>query len=171
MLALLARAARTHAPPLYGRALVSCAHLAHASDDGARAAPEIPRDKIEFRFSRSSGPGGQNVNKVSTKAELRFVVQEASWLADDVRERFALAQANRINKAGEFVLTCSEHRTQQQNIKECLAKLRGMLAQAAVPPKERLATQPPTWAKAVQRDEKQARAKRKTSRQAVSVDY
>jgi peptidyl-tRNA hydrolase ICT1 len=70
----------------------------------------IPYDKIDVKFTRSSGPGGQNVNKLSTKAEIRFNVDEADWLPDDVKKRLKMYQSNKISKEGELVLTSQEHR-------------------------------------------------------------
>jgi peptidyl-tRNA hydrolase ICT1 len=70
----------------------------------------IPLDKVEFAFARSSGPGGQNVNKLNTKAEVRFKVATADWIPINVRERLLVYQVNKINKEGELVVTSQEHR-------------------------------------------------------------
>ena len=70
----------------------------------------IPYDKLEISFARSSGPGGQNVNKVNTKAELRFNVIAADWLPEDVKSRLLTQQSNRINKDGELIITSQEYR-------------------------------------------------------------
>ena len=71
---------------------------------------EIPLDKLSVAFSRSSGPGGQNVNKLSTKAEIRFHVKAADWIPSEVKDRLAYYQSNKINKDGELVITSQEHR-------------------------------------------------------------
>jgi peptidyl-tRNA hydrolase ICT1 len=65
---------------------------------------------MDFNFARSSGPGGQNVNKVNTKAEIRFHVQSADWLSQDVRDRLEEYFSNKITKDGEIVVTSQEHR-------------------------------------------------------------
>ena len=70
----------------------------------------IPEDKIEVNYCRSSGPGGQNVNKVNTKAEIRFKVSEADWIPVEVRGRLAEYQSNKISKDGYLVINSQEHR-------------------------------------------------------------
>ena len=71
---------------------------------------EIPLDKIELRYSRSSGPGGQNVNKLNTKVDIRFNVREADWIPPAVRDRILLYNPNRINNDGELIVTSQEGR-------------------------------------------------------------
>lgn len=66
--------------------------------------------RVEFSFARSSGPGGQNVNKLNTKAEVRFHVSSADWLDSEVRGRLLEYQSNKVNKDGELVITSQEHR-------------------------------------------------------------
>lgn len=84
-----------------------------------RHAVSIPLDKLQLTFVRSSGPGGQNVNKLNTKAELRFNVHEADWIPPDIRARLAQQQAARINKEGELIITCQEHRCVCVGALEC----------------------------------------------------
>lgn len=97
----------------------------------------IPINEIEFSASRSSGPGGQNVNKVNTKAEIRFQVETAEWLPYNVRQRLKELQSNKINKNGEIIITSQEHRTQSQNRDDCIVKLKEYLEEAFIEPKER----------------------------------
>lgn len=97
----------------------------------------IPEDKVDLSFVRSSGSGGQNVNKLSTKVELRFHVMGAAWLPHEVRERLAQQQANRINKEGYMAITSQEYRTQAQNRKAVFAKLESLILEAYPRPKER----------------------------------
>lgn len=77
------------------------------------------------------------MNKLNTKAEFRFHVDSAFWIPGAVRERFKAYNPGRINSDGEFVLTSQEHRVQSKNRQECEKKLRVMLAEAYVEPKER----------------------------------
>src|SRR5687767_1791532 len=88
----------------------------------------IPDDELRLSFSRSSGPGGQNVNKVSSKATLRFDVRSSPSLPDDVRQRFLERFASRVTKGGEIVIHSDEFRDQPKNIKACYDKLGEMLA-------------------------------------------
>lgn len=97
----------------------------------------IPLDKVEFQFARSSGPGGQNVNKLNTKAEIRFNLTTADWIPEEVKERLREAQGNKISKNGEVIISSQEHRTQSKNKEDCISKLQEMLAEAYVEPKER----------------------------------
>jgi peptidyl-tRNA hydrolase ICT1 len=70
----------------------------------------VPLDKIDFSYARSSGPGGQNVNKVNTKAEIRFNVASSDWIPDDVKRRLVEYQSNKISKEGDLIITSQEHR-------------------------------------------------------------
>ena len=97
----------------------------------------MPRDRVTATFSRSSGAGGQNVNKVSTKAELRFVVDDAEWLDEHTRGRLKALHAGFVTKEGELVITSQRHRTQESNLEDAFAKLTRMVAAAAVVPKLR----------------------------------
>ena len=101
--ATTARTQPTRIQPAADRAAnfgTSAAAAACAEWDG-----RVPREKVSVSASRSGGAGGQNVNKVSTKIELRFVVQEAIWLPERVRQRMVQLNRNRITKTGELVLT------------------------------------------------------------------
>jgi ribosome-associated protein len=97
----------------------------------------IPRKELRFSFVRSSGPGGQNVNKVASKAVLRWAVAASPSLPDDVRVRLAAANRRRINDRGELILTSQRYRDQAKNINDCLEKLRQLIFAAAAPPRPR----------------------------------
>lgn len=98
-------------------------------------APRITLDHVTVSFARSGGPGGQNVNKVNTKVDMRFNVKKAYWLSERVRERILQMEKNRINKDGEIVISSTRTRTQQGNIQDALQKLQEIIDAAAyVPP-------------------------------------
>jgi ribosome-associated protein len=128
------------------------------------ATPSIPLEEIEIRFVRSSGPGGQNVNKVSTKAMLRWPVASSRALARDVRERFLERFASRITRTGDLVLMSDRRRDQSRNVADCLEKLGAMLAAVAVPPRPRKATRPSAAARERRLADKRAQAAIKRSR-------
>jgi len=112
----------------------SGAALGHNNNNNATVLPKpsemyIPLDRVEFSYARSSGPGGQNVNKVNTKAEIRFHVMSADWIPHEVRQRLMQYQNNKVSKEGELIVTSQEHRTQAKNKEDCLEKLRFMLAE------------------------------------------
>jgi ribosome-associated protein len=102
----------------------------------------IPLDEFEFSYVRSSGPGGQNVNKVNSKAVLRWNLAGSPSLPEDVRRRFAESFASRLTGDGELVLTSDRFRDQKKNVDDCLEKVRGLLAAVARPPKKRKKSKP-----------------------------
>ncbi|KAI9076608.1 hypothetical protein K1719_041373 [Acacia pycnantha] len=106
---------------------------AQAFDSGPT--PKITLDHVTVSFARSGGPGGQNVNKVNTKVDMRFNVKNAHWLGDRIRERIIQTEKNRINKDGELVISSTKTRTQKGNIEDALEKLQAIIDAAAyVPP-------------------------------------
>jgi len=107
----------------------------------------IDERDLEERFIRAAGPGGQNVNKVSTAVELRFQMNGFTELPDDVRARLQRLAGRRLNLAGEIVLRADEHRTQDRNRSEALARLVALVEQASHRPKPRKKTKVPRAAK------------------------
>lgn len=97
----------------------------------------VPKNGVKFSFSRSGGPGGMNVNKVSTRATLRFRVDSAGWLPIEVRERLCTQNGARIGKDGDFSLSSDVHRTQPRNIDDCMQRLQAMVNEACKTPKVR----------------------------------
>ncbi|NWX84109.1 ICT1 hydrolase, partial [Nothoprocta pentlandii] len=92
-------------------------------------------DRLTISYCRSSGPGGQNVNKVNTKAEVRFHLASADWIPEDVREKMALMHRKKINRAGELIVNSEESRYQMRNLAICLEKIRGLVTEATEKPK------------------------------------
>jgi len=103
---------------------------------------QIPRSELEFSYSKSSGPGGQNVNKVNSKALLRWPVLTSPSLSDDLRQRLLSRYAHRITAAGELLISSQKSRDAGQNTADCLEKLRALLASVATPPPRRRRTRP-----------------------------
>merc|ERR1712224_573945 len=123
-------------------------------------------------FVRSSGPGGQHVNKVNTKADVRFSLSDAQWLPDEVMKRLSEQQSSRINKHGELVVSCQETRSQQRNLSIAIQKLQEMVNAACVVPKERKMRQGLTKATKEKRiQERKRNSLKKAHRAGRDIDY
>jgi ribosome-associated protein len=107
----------------------------------------ISEEELQWSYVRSGGPGGQNVNKVASKAVLRWDVRSSPSLPDFVRSRFLEQQKGRITTEGQLVLSSQRFRDQERNRQDCLEKLLAMLQQATRTPKERRATRPSAGSK------------------------
>ncbi len=124
----------------------------------------IPASELRFQYARSSGPGGQNVNKVNTKAILHWAVCETPSLPYAVRNRLIQQCRNRINEQGELVLSGDRYRTQASNRQDCLERLRALILTAATPPRVRKKTRKPRRANEQRLKEKKAHAQKKNQR-------
>jgi ribosome-associated protein len=128
----------------------------------------IAEDELSFEFIRSSGPGGQNVNKVATAVQLRFDVLHSPSLPDDVRIRLVRLAGKRLTGCGVLVITARRHRTQQQNRDDALERLVEMLRAASVPPKKRRKTRPTAASKQRRLEDKRRKSKVKRMRKRLS---
>ncbi|MBV9549864.1 MAG: aminoacyl-tRNA hydrolase [Alphaproteobacteria bacterium] len=128
----------------------------------------IPDDELKERFIRSSGPGGQNVNKVASAVELRFDVRASSSLTDLARA--ALLFSGRLTKDGVLVIRAERFRDQEKNRADARARLAAIIAAAATPPKPRRKTKVPKASKTKRRDDKKRRAEVKQGRGKPSAD-
>lgn len=130
----------------------------------------IPRSELNLTFSRSPGPGGQNVNKVNSKATLRWEYAQSIYLPEAVKSRFGKLFAKRINDAGELVLSSSRHREQRRNVDDCLEKLRQLVLAAVAVPKKRRPPKKSAAANAQRLREKKERSQRKQNRRPPRLD-
>ncbi len=124
----------------------------------------IPDSELHWSFVRAGGPGGQNVNKVASKAVLRWNLASNSSLPEDLKARLRAQQRRRITSAGDLLLSAQRFRDQERNRQDCLDKLRGMVLQAAKPPKRRKPTKPTRGSREARLQEKRRRAAVKSAR-------
>jgi len=102
----------------------------------------IPDGELQWTFVRSGGPGGQNVNKVASKAVLRWNLAGSPSLPEDVKTRLRAQQRNRIASDGDVIITSQRYRDQERNKQDCLEKLRDMILRASIIPKPRKPSKP-----------------------------
>lgn len=124
----------------------------------------IDDSELEERFVRASGPGGQNVNKVSTAVQLRFDPARSPALSAEVRERLRALAGSRVTSEGVLVIDARSHRTQGQNREDARMRLADLIRQALVRPKRRKKTRPGAAAKQRRLDTKKRRAATKSGR-------
>ena len=124
----------------------------------------IPAVEFEWSFVRAGGPGGQNVNKVASKAVLRWHVVGSHSLPDDVKARLLARHRKQTTTEGELVLSSQRFRDQERNRQDCLEKLRGWILQAAATPKPRRPTKPSRGSKQRRLQEKKHRGQIKAGR-------
>lgn len=124
----------------------------------------LPQDELTFTYARSSGAGGQNVNKVNSKAILRWNPGTSLALTHGMRERFFARYGSRLTVEGELILMSDRHRDQGRNAADCLEKLKEMIAAVAVPPKKRKATKPTFGSKQRRLKSKRVQSEKKQGR-------
>ena len=130
----------------------------------------IDETELEESFVRSSGPGGQNVNKLSTAVQLRFDVRGSPSLPNDVAVRLMRLAGSRLTKDGVLVIVAQRHRTQERNRADARDRLVAMIREAAVPPVPRRATKPPKASKRQRLESKKRRSGIKNLRGRVSFE-
>lgn len=130
---------------------------------------QIPDSEFSFAFSRSGGPGGQNVNKVASKALMTWDATRSPSIPEDVRDRFLLRYRRRITKEGLLLITSQRYRDQGRNTQDCLNKLAELLLSVAVAPTKRKPTAPSRGAKQRRLQDKHVRSDKKQSRRRPSL--
>jgi ribosome-associated protein len=130
----------------------------------------IGEDELQESFVLASGPGGQNVNKVSSAVQLRFDVAGSPSLDDDVRARLSALAGQRLTKEGVIVISARAHRSQERNRADARERLLDLIRRAAEPPKPRRATRPTKAAKRRRLESKKIRSHVKRARGPVRED-
>jgi ribosome-associated protein len=124
----------------------------------------IPASELNFTYSRSPGPGGQNVNKVNSKATLTWDLTSTVALPPEVLQRFQLQNKTRISREGSFFISSHRFRDQPRNTEDCLEKLQALILKALVVPKRRKPTKPSTASKRRRLDSKRKTGDKKSLR-------
>jgi ribosome-associated protein len=130
----------------------------------------IPDSELEFTFARSGGPGGQNVNKVSSKAVLRWRLGENTSLPEEVKARLRGLERRRVTTEGDLVISSQTYRDQERNRQACLDRLREMVLRALAVPKPRRPTKPTRGSKKRRLAEKRHRSAAKERRRGVGEE-
>lgn len=131
---------------------------------------EIKDHEIQFDFIRSSGPGGQNVNKVATAVQLRFDIANSSSLSDDIKIRLTKIAGKRVTSAGVLVIDARRQRSQSQNREDALDRLKNLILKALEKPKPRKKTKP-TYSSVEKRlKSKKVRSDKKQKRRSINED-
>jgi len=131
---------------------------------------EIPDADLEVAFVRSSGPGGQNVNKVASAVQLRFLLDRNTTLRDDVKARLRQLAGQRLTDAGELLIVARESRSQEHNRRAAEQRLLDLVRRALIAPKKRHATRPTRASKEKRLDTKARSQKTKKLRGRVRFD-
>jgi ribosome-associated protein len=130
----------------------------------------IPEDELDFSFVRSSGPGGQSVNKVATAVQLRFDVGTSPSLPPDVRERLLRLAGNRVTGEGVLMIEARRFRSQHRNREDAVQRLATLIRRATERPKKRRKTRPSKASVERRLESKQRRGKLKSSRKPPRPD-
>ena len=133
-------------------------------------APRIPEDEVELSSIASSGPGGQNVNKVATAVQLRFDIRRSPSLTEGTRERMLALAGNRVTRDGVLVITARAHRTREANRRDALERLATLVERASHVPKKRVKTKPTAASRRKRVEDKKRGARMKTLRRKPGFD-
>jgi len=133
-------------------------------------AARIPEQDLKLQFVRGSGPGGQNVNKVATAVQLRFDLAGTQALSMVVKARLRVLAGHRVGADGSLLISARNHRTQEANRREALARLEDLIARARIEPKVRRATRPTLGSQRRRMDRKTQHKRLKQLRGRVGVD-
>ncbi len=126
--------------------------------------------ELEFEFVRSSGPGGQNVNKVATAAQLRFNVQRSAMLSEESKKRLRQLAGRRMTADGMLVIEAKRYRTREQNREDALRRFDAMVSSALEPRKQRVATHATAASREKRLEAKKRKAQIKRRRQDRSLE-
>jgi ribosome-associated protein len=130
----------------------------------------IPEDELEFRFFRSGGPGGQNVNKVSTAVQMRFDARNSPSLREPVRERLMKLAGSRLTLEGVILITAVRYRTQERNRADAIERLQELVDKASIAPTYRVPTRPTRASKERRLQAKSGRSAIKSGRGKPALD-
>ena len=128
----------------------------------------LPDEELSWSYARSGGPGGQNVNKVASKAVLRWAMASSPSVPASVKLRLTSRHPSRITTEGDFLVVSQKYRDQERNRLDCLEKLETMIRTAAIPPTPRKPTRPTRGSKQRRLQEKRRNAERKADRKGPS---
>jgi ribosome-associated protein len=130
----------------------------------------VPCSEFEWSAARSSGPGGQNVNKVNSKVTMRWKLLESASLPGDVKDRFVANYRRRMTNEGELVMSSERFRDQSKNAVDCLEKLRELLVSVATAPKPRRPVKPTKASKRRRLADKRERTETKQRRRTPKLE-
>jgi ribosome-associated protein len=131
---------------------------------------DIPDEDFEWKFIRASGPGGQNVNKVSSAVQLRFLLPQNSSLPPAAKQRLRRLAGQKLNDDGSILIFARSERSQEQNRREALGRLEALIRQALIAPKIRKKTKPTRASKERRIESKKKRGSTKRQRQGPGWD-